>query len=137
VTWHTDPRILEAPVARLATVRRDGAPHVVPITFAVVGGRVASVVDGKPKSTSALRRLDNIAAHPAVAVLVDHYDDDWSRLWWIRLDGRAAIVTDGPDHDAAVAALRAKYRPYRDGVAADGPAILVDVVDVREWSAVR
>jgi PPOX class probable F420-dependent enzyme len=136
VTWSPDGRVAGAPVARLATVGRDGAPHVVPITFALVGEQVVTVVDGKRKRSTALRRLDNIAADPRVAVLVDHYEEDWSRLWWIRLDGRARVADGGPERDAAVAALRQKYRQYRAGVATEGPAILIDVVRARSWSAV-
>ena len=82
----------DAPVAALATVRPDGAPHVVPVVFAMAAGRddlIYTAIDAKPKSTQRLRRLDNIENNPAVSLLVDHYDDDWSQLWWVRADGTA------------------------------------------------
>src|SRR5207253_5352137 len=81
-----------ARVARLATVGRDGRPHVVPICFALDGDVLYSAVDEKPKSTRRLRRLANIEAHPEVEVVVDAWDEDWSRLWWVRLAGQARIV---------------------------------------------
>src|SRR5947207_15569308 len=90
-------RFAAAPVARLATVTADGRPHVVPCCFALTGDRIVTAVDGKPKSTLALRRLDNVRAHPAAALVVDHYDDDWSQLWWIRADGDGRVVEDGPE----------------------------------------
>jgi PPOX class probable F420-dependent enzyme len=77
-------RFAGARVARLATVSATGVPHLVPVTFAVLGERIVFVVDDKPKSTTRLRRLDNIAARPTVCLLVDIYDDDWTRLWWAR-----------------------------------------------------
>jgi PPOX class probable F420-dependent enzyme len=136
VTWEADARVAGSRVARLATVGSQGAPRLVPITFAVLDGRIVTVVDGKPKTRTALRRLDDIAADPRVTVLVDHYDEDWSRLWWVRLDGRARVEPAGPVRAAVVAALRAKYEQYRVGVATDGPAILIDVLRARSWSAV-
>ena len=81
-------RFAAARVARLATADATGQPHLVPVTFAVAGDMVYTAVDAKPKRTTALRRLANVAANPRVSLLVDHYDDDWSRLWWVRADGR-------------------------------------------------
>ena len=81
-------RLAAARVARLATVGGPGSPHLVPVTFAVAGDRIYSAVDAKPKTTRDLRRLRNIRADPRVAVLADHYDEDWSRLWWARADGQ-------------------------------------------------
>src|SRR6478672_10376236 len=107
-------RVAFAPVARLATVRADGHPHVVPVCFAVDDNRIVSVVDHKPKSTSLLRRLDNVRAHPAVSLLVDHYDDDWTRLWWVRVDGTAIVRDVGTEHESAIDLLAAKYTQYRD-----------------------
>jgi PPOX class probable F420-dependent enzyme len=119
-------RVAEARVGRLATLRPDGTPHLVPICLAVVGDTVVSAVDEKPKTTPNLQRLANVRANPAVTVLVDHYEEDWSRVWWVRVDGRARVLEDGPEHDAAVAALRAKYRQYEDvGIA--GATIVIDV----------
>src|SRR5690606_37163913 len=77
-------RVAAARVGTLATVTRDGRPHVVPCCFAVDDDTVWSAVDAKPKSTLALRRLENVRANPAASLLVDHYEDDWTRLWWVR-----------------------------------------------------
>ncbi len=98
-------------VARLATAGPDGAPHLVPIVFALVGDVIHTAVDGKPKRTRRLRRLANIAANPRVSVLADHYEDDWSRLWWVRADGVARILDDSP---AGLAALAERYPQYRE-----------------------
>lgn len=135
-------RFAAARVARLATVGSDGAPHVVPITFAVLhsagtGDRIVSAVDHKPKSTRALRRLDNIAAHPRVALLVDEYDEDWSRLWWVRADGVARVASGqiGPVVDVEpVEALQHKYDHYHD-VPPAGPFVVVDVTRWSGWAA--
>lgn len=130
-------RFLSSPVARLATADGSGVPHLVPVTFACVAGegvdRLVFAVDHKPKSTTRLRRLDNIAANPAVSFLVDAYDDDWSRLWWARADARAEIL-DGPWRDAALAALTGRYRQYRDRVPA-GPVVGARVLRWSGWSA--
>ncbi|PSL05417.1 PPOX class probable F420-dependent enzyme [Haloactinopolyspora alba] len=123
-------RLSAAPVARLATVGDDQWPHVVPITFAVVGERLVTAVDRKPKTTYALRRLRNIAANPRVCVLCDHYSDDWNQLWWVRADGYATVEESGPDCEAAIAALRAKYEQYR----VEPPPGPMIVVVVRSWS---
>ena len=122
------------PVARLGTVGPDGRPHLVPCCFALEGDVAYSVVDHKPKRTTALRRLDNIAANPAVCLLVDHYEDDWSALWWARFDGTARILTDGPEHASALALLRAKYPQYR-ATPPSGAVVAIDITDRRSWSA--
>ena len=124
----------EAPVARLGTVDADGRPHLVPCCFALEGDVAYSVVDHKPKRTAALRRLDNIRAHPVACLLVDHYEDDWSQLWWVRLDGTARVVTDGPEHERAIALLTAKYPQYR-ATPPSGAVVAIDVTAVRSWSA--
>lgn len=123
-------RVVAARVARLATVRPDGIPHVVPVTFALDGWSIVTAVDHKPKGTTALQRLRNIDANPAVSVLVDHYDDDWTRLWWARADGTARVVA-APDAPNAVELLVAKYTPYRHRPP-QGPVI---VVTVDRWAA--
>jgi PPOX class probable F420-dependent enzyme len=123
-----------APVARLATVDLDGRPHLVPCCFALDGDAAYSVVDHKPKRSTALRRLDNIRAHPAVCLLVDHYEADWTRLWWVRLDGTARIVEDGPEHASAVALLCAKYPQYR-ATPPSGAVVAIEVTACRSWSA--
>ncbi len=126
-------RIGAARVGRLATVRPDGTPHLVPICFAVVGDRVVSAVDDKPKSTTRLQRLENIRSHPGVALLVDHYEEEWERMWWARADGSARVVDEGPERDDALAALRAKYEQY-GSVPVSGPAIVIDVARWIGWS---
>src|SRR3990172_11041365 len=90
-----------ARVARLATVRPDGAPHVAPVVFALDGDAVWLVVDEKPKRHRRLQRLVNVGAEPRVSLLVDSYDEDWSRLWWGRADGRARVVGEGPELESA------------------------------------
>jgi PPOX class probable F420-dependent enzyme len=125
-----------APVARLATVDAEGRPHLVPCCFALDGDVAYSVVDHKPKRSTALRRLDNIRASPAVCLLVDHYEDDWTRLWWVRLDGTARIVEDGPEHASAIALLCAKYPQYR-ATPPSGAVVAIDVTACRSWSATR
>jgi PPOX class probable F420-dependent enzyme len=130
-------KLAGAPVAHLATADREARPHVVPITFALLDdATLVTAVDHKPKRTTALRRLANIAANPQVAVLADHYDDDWAQLWWVRADGSARIVA--PDEDpslraSALSALAARYPPYRDRPPT-GPVV---VIDVQRWSGWR
>jgi PPOX class probable F420-dependent enzyme len=126
-------RVADARVARLATVGRDGRPHLVPLCFAVRGDTLVSAVDAKPKTTKALRRLDHIRAHPSVSVLIDDYHDDWSRLWWVRLDGSARVVGDGPERDRAIELLTAKYDQYRP-TPLSGPVIVVTVDRWSGWS---
>ena len=123
-------RFSSSAVARLATVRPDGAPHVVPVVFALVDGTVYSAVDAKPKRTHRLQRLANVRADPRCALLVDHYEDDWSRLWWVRADGTAAVVEDPPAAHPGVEALAARYPRY----GAEPPAGPLLVVTVEHWS---
>lgn len=127
-------RVAEAPVARLGTIRPDGTPHLVPITFDLRDGSLVTAIDHKPKRTTELQRLANIEANPRVAVIVDHYEDDWSRLWWARADGRARVLRDGPQRDGAVDRLVAKYRQYRDQ-RPEGPVIDIHVDRWTSWSA--
>jgi len=128
-------RFAAARVARLATVRSDGTPHLVPVTFAVAADQIVFAVDHKPKSTRALRRLDNIAANPRVALLVDSYDEDWSRLWWVRADGLARVHPDPTGLRGLPEALRDRYAAYR-AVPPVGPFVVVDVTRWSGWSAV-
>jgi PPOX class probable F420-dependent enzyme len=131
-------RLAAAPVARLATADAEGRPHLVPMTFgfAVWDGVdiIFSAVDSKPKTTRRLKRLANAAANPAASVLVDHYDSDWTQLWWVRADGLARIVASGPEFEAAVAALQEKYPPYRQAPPA-GPVLLIEVSSWTSWAA--
>jgi PPOX class probable F420-dependent enzyme len=121
-------------VARLATTDPDGRPHLVPIVFALDGDTLYSAVDRKPKRSTTLRRIENARARPDVTVLVDHYDDDWTRLWWIRLRGSARILDAGEERAHALQLLREKYPQYRSEPP-DGPVLAVDVTEVREWAA--
>ena len=112
-------------------MRSDGSPRLVPICFALEGDTLYTAVDDKPKRTQHLARLKDIAADPRVEVLIDHYEDDWSRLWWVRLRGRARVV----EHDArALELLCAKYAQYRRQQPR-GPFVIVDVTGRISWSA--
>jgi PPOX class probable F420-dependent enzyme len=124
-------RLDAAPVGRLATVRPDGGPHVVPCCYARLGATIFSAVDAKPKSTRALQRLANIRARPAASLLVDHYEDDWSALWWVRVDGTAQVV-EGREPAAAYEALAAKYPAYRTTPPA-GPLVALAIEVWRGW----
>ena len=126
-------RVAGAPVARLATVRPDGHPHIVPITFALDGDTVVTAIDHKPKTTAALQRLRNIEARPVASVLIDHYEDDWSRLWWVRADGIPRIVPAGTAREHGIELLVEKYPHYRDSPPR-GPVIAVAVERWRSWS---
>jgi PPOX class probable F420-dependent enzyme len=122
-------------VARLSTVRPDGGPHLVPICFALEGDTLYTAVDHKPKRSRELQRLANIDANPAVSLLVDHYAEDWSQLWWARADGVARIAAAGdPAHARAVELLCARYAQYR-GAPALGAAIVIDVTRFTGWRA--
>jgi PPOX class probable F420-dependent enzyme len=127
-------RVTSSPIGRLATVDPDGRPHLVPIVFALAGDTVYSAVDAKPKRSRMLRRIENARRDPNVAVLVDHYDDDWARLWWVRLRGRARVLDGGAEAQRALALLAEKYDQYRD--APPGlPVLAIDIDEWRSWSA--
>ncbi len=133
-------RFAAARVARLATADADGRPHLVPIVFALLGDVAWSAVDDKPKSTRALRRLANIRSNPRVSLLVDHYSDDWSQLWWVRLDGLARVVDlDVPqerESDEALqgmTALTEKYEQYRPDPPS-GPLVRITATRWASWS---
>ncbi len=129
-------RFVAARVARLATADMSGRPHVVPIVFVVVADTIYSAVDAKPKRTTALRRLANVAANPAVSVLVDHYDDEnWGALWWVRADGHGRVLdTDQAEAQRAITLLAERYPQDRDPLPA-GPVLAVDVERWSSWSA--
>jgi PPOX class probable F420-dependent enzyme len=101
-----------ASVARLATIGPNGAPHLVPICFAIAHDIIYTAVDGKPKRTTDLARLANIAADPRVALLADRYDDDWTKLWWVRVDGDARLATAEDERELALQALAKAYPQY-------------------------
>ncbi len=102
-------------VARFASADAAGAPHVLPVCYAVLGDSAYFSIDEKPKRVAAsrLKRLRNIAENPQAALVVDRYDEDWSRLGWVMLRGRAEVLTAGEEHAAAQAALRERYPQYR------------------------
>lgn len=121
-----------ARVARFATLRPDGSPHVVPVVFCVDGGAVYWAVDDKPKRSVDLARLRNIASDPRAELLVDHYDEDWAALWWVRASGTARVVEDDAEAQRAREALRAKYLAARE-YAPSGPVVALDVAWIRGW----
>jgi PPOX class probable F420-dependent enzyme len=131
-------RFASARVARLATIGADGAPHLVPITFArLAPDKIVTAVDHKPKRTAALQRLRNIAADGRVCLLVDHYSDDWSELWWVRAEGTALVI--GPDRspklrEDAITALTVRYPAYRERPPV-GALIVISVARWSGWSA--
>lgn len=127
-------RFASVPVVRLATIDELERPHLVPVTFAVDGDRIYTAVDAKPKRTRDLKRLRNIELDPRVAVLADHYEDDWSKLWWVRADGIADIVTDAEAMAGPIALLRERHRQYRDAPP-EGPVIAITVLRWTGWSA--
>jgi len=128
-------RVAAARVARLATVGAAGAPHLVPFCFVLEGDTIFSAVDRKPKATDRLRRLANVAREPRVAVLVDHYEEDWRQLWWVRLDGRAEVLATAPDRDLALGLLAAKYDQYQREPP-EGAVLAIAVERWRGWAAV-
>ena len=127
-------RLGTAEVAHLATTGADGRPHVVPLTFAVDGELIYFAVDAKPKRTTNLRRLKNIAVHPSVCLLVDHYEGDWTRLWWIRADGRARIVDDVATAERAIELLARKYVQYAL-TRPQGPVVEIAIERLSGWQA--
>ena len=126
-------RFAEVRVARLATLTTDGRPHIVPIVFALAEDVLYTAVDAKPKSSKALRRLDNIATNPAVAVLADHYADDWTQLWWVRIDGTARLA-EGTEADDAIRRLTRRYPQYAS-LPPPGPVIAIGILRWTGWQA--
>ena len=127
-------RVVEARVARLATVDAEERPHLVPISFALLGETLYSAVDRKPKHSTRLKRLENVRANPCVEVLVDHYEEDWSSLWWVRLRGRARVLDQGEEFERALDALAAKYLQYR-AERPPGPVLAIELEGWSSWHA--
>jgi PPOX class probable F420-dependent enzyme len=125
-------RVRDARVACLATVTPEGRPHVVPCCFALDGDAVYSAVDAKPKSTMDLRRIVNLRAHGHAALLVDHYAEDWSVLWWVRVDGTGRVVDGGDERDHAIAVLTEKYAQYRSKPP-PGAVVAIGALRWRAW----
>jgi PPOX class probable F420-dependent enzyme len=127
-------RVESARVARLATLRPDGRPHLVPVCFVLAEDTVYSAVDEKPKESRNLQRLENIRADPRVTVLIDHYEEDWARLWWARLDGSGRVLASGDERDRALALLARKYDQYRLEPPT-GPVVAIVVERWQTWAA--
>jgi PPOX class probable F420-dependent enzyme len=126
-----------ARVAHLATADASGAPHLVPVCYAVIEASLYISIDEKPKRTDRpLKRLRNIQQNPAIAVTIDHWDEDWTRLAWIMLRGAAEILVDGPEHDSAQAVLRARYPQYRSMNLDPLPVIALRIATVTAWGRI-
>ena len=123
-----------ARVGHLGTAGVDGQPHVVPVCFVLIDETAYTAVDHKPKRTTQLRRIANVMATGHACLLVDHYREDWSALWWVRLDGHGRVV-DGPaETSRAIDGLRDKYPQYAE-LPPTGPVIALDVTRWSGWSA--
>ena len=127
--------LVDRRIAHLAPADRGAIPHVVPVCFAIRGHRLYVTIDEKPKRKpgTMLKRLRNIAENPAVAVVVDRYDEDWSRLGWVMLHGRAEILSQGREHDDAQRWLRSRYRQLDAMQIAGLPVIAVRIERATQW----
>lgn len=121
-------------VARLATADARGVPHLVPVCYAIVDDSLYITIDEKPKRTDVpLKRLRNISENPEIAVTMDRWDEDWRRLAWVMLHGRAEILADGSEHDAAQQRLRERYPQYRSMDLAPLPVIAMRIARASAW----
>ena len=127
-------RISEARVAHLATADAQGRPHVVPISLALDGDLIYFAVDAKPKRTTNLKRLRNIAANPSVSLLVDHYEEDWDRLWWVRVDGKAQLLDDDAEAKRAIDLLVRRYPQYQRA-RPQGSVVAISIDRITGWAA--
>jgi PPOX class probable F420-dependent enzyme len=127
-------RVGASRLGRLATLRADGSPHLVPFCFVLEGDSILSAVDRKPKRSERLARVANVARDARVAVLVDEWSEDWSRLWWVRVDGRARVLEPGAETQAALGLLAAKYEQYRRDPP-PGPVLAIAAERWSGWSA--
>jgi PPOX class probable F420-dependent enzyme len=125
-------RLATARVGHLATVTPAHRAHLVPCCFVLNADTVYSAIDAKPKSTLSLRRLRNIETNSAASLLVDHYDEDWDTLWWVRVDGNGRVVDESAERDVAIDLLVAKYAQYR-ALPVPGPVLAIDIDTWRTW----
>lgn len=121
-------------MGHLVTLRPNGQPHVVPVTYALAGNSVVTMIDHKPKTTDRLQRLINIENNPVATLMSDHYSEDWNALWWVRVDGEASIHIGGRVWEESAAALRAKYGQYAEN-SPRGPAVVISVDRVTSWES--
>jgi PPOX class probable F420-dependent enzyme len=127
-------RVREARVGRFASADARGVPHVVPFVFVLAGETLYWAVDRKPKRSVRIKRIDNIRANPKVEVVVDHYDEDWNELWWVRAAGIARVLEGGDEFHRAIELLTQKYPQYRRSPP-DGPVVAIDIVRWSGWEA--
>jgi PPOX class probable F420-dependent enzyme len=126
--------VAEARSARLTTIDPDGRPNTVPVVFVMDGDTFYSSVDAKPKGSKDLRRMANIRRSPTeVVALIDHYEEEWEHVWWVRLRGSGRVIEDGPEHDRAHALLYQKYPQYAD-LPPLGDVLAIQVTEWRGWS---
>jgi len=124
-------------VGHLATAGRDAAPHVVPVCFAVEGQTLYISIDRKPKRVhDHLKRITNILANPAACFIVDHYEENWTRLGWVMLRGRAEILAEGSEHDRAQSLLRARYPQLEVMEIGSLPVIALRITRATDWGAI-
>jgi len=126
-------------VARFASADARGRPHVLPVCFALDGDSVYFSIDEKPKRVGAwrLKRMRNIAENPRVSLVADRYDENWSRLGWVMVQGRAEVLAAGGEHDAAQALLRARYPQYRSMRIEELPVVAVRIERASSWGDLR
>lgn len=129
IAWE---RLSKGRVGHLATVTSGLRPHIVPCCFALHESTVYSAVDAKPKSTLDLRRLENLETNTTFSLLVDHYEEDWTTLWWVRVDGSGRVIEEGDERERALDLLAAKYKQYRD-TRPPGPVLVLDIERWRMW----
>ncbi len=118
---------------RLGTIARDGRPNLVPVCYAYTDGQFVIPVDQKPKRAGKLARIRNIERDPRVTLLIDHYDDDWSQLAWVRVEGTGHITERGAEAPDAIAALRSRYRQYETMNLEELPLITIEPERVVSW----
>ena len=121
-------------MGHLSTVRSNGSPHIVPVTYALAGNSVVTMIDHKPKTTDRLQRLINIERNPIATLMADHYSEDWTMLWWVRVDGEASIHVEDQVWEESAAALIAKYEQYAENPPR-GPAVVISVERVTSWES--